>query len=78
MRLSDLINLTDCDAIKESLSFSADRVRNHEYMKGMADREDFDEQHRFYEGVRKETLAKIQSARDAIMAIQRALKEGAI
>jgi hypothetical protein len=67
----DGLTTDDCDTIIESLGFSLDKIRNHDYLQGQPRTH---EQYVFYEGVRRTSLSRLQDAMDSVRAYRRALK----
>ena len=68
-----MLTLDDCSTISESLRFSLDKLRNHDYLQ---DQPTTDETRQFYEGIRKDALHRLSTAKQHIDALRRQLKAG--
>lgn len=68
-----MLTLDDCSTISESLGFSLDKIRNHDYLRGQPATH---ETRQFYEGIRKDALHRLSTAKQHIDALRRQLKAG--
>jgi hypothetical protein len=69
-----MLTLRDCYVIRESLSYSMDKIRGYDYTFGDPLH---DGKRAAGEAIRKETLAEMQAARDNVLEMSRELKRAA-